>query len=47
MIQLEPVRDRYNKQTIFKICARFIDCIIEINNTQMDNAKDLDVVMLM
>ena len=25
----------------------FNDCIIEINNTQVDNAKDIDVVMLM
>ena len=25
----------------------FSDCISEINNTQIDNAKDLDVVMPM
>ena len=24
-----------------------IDCLIDINNTQLDNAKDLDVVMSM
>ena len=32
---------------IFKNYALFIDCISEINNTQTDHAKDLDVVMLM
>ena len=35
------------KEIIFKNCAPFTDCISEINNTQVDNAKDLDVVMLM
>ena len=32
---------------IFKNGAPFTDCIIEINNTQIDNAKDADVVMPM
>ena len=40
-------RDRNNKQGIFKNCAPFSDCITEINNTQVNNAKDLDVVMSM
>ena len=39
--------DRNNKQAIFKNCAPFVICITEINNTHVDNAKDLDVVMLM
>ena len=39
--------DRNNKQAILKTCAPFMDCITEINNTQVDNAKDLDVVMPM
>ena len=26
-------------------CAPFINCISEINNTQIDNAKDIDIVM--
>ena len=30
-----------NKKVIFKNCARFTDCIREINN----NAKDIDVIM--
>ena len=32
---------------IFKNCPPFINYIIEINNTQVDNAKDLDGVMPM
>ena len=39
--------DRTNKQAIYKNCAPFTDCITEINNTQVDNAKDTDVVILM
>ena len=34
-----------NKKVIFKNCAPFTDCICEINNTQVDNAKDIDIVM--
>ena len=36
-----------NKKVIFKNCARFTNCISEINNTQIDNAKDIDIVMPM
>ena len=36
-----------NKKVIFKICAPFTICISEINNTQVDNAKDIDIVMPM
>ena len=36
-----------NKKVIFKNCASFTNCIIEINNTQVDNAKDIDIVMPM
>ena len=36
-----------NKKVIFKNCAPFTNCISEINNTQIDNAKDLDIVMPM
>ena len=32
---------------VFKNCAPFINCISEINNTQIDNAKDIDIVMPM
>ena len=30
-----------------KNCAPFTNCISEINNTQVDNTKDTDIVMLM
>ena len=30
---------------IFKNCAPFTNCISEINNTQIDNAKDIDIIM--
>ena len=36
-----------NKKVIFKNCAPFNNCISEINNTQRDNAKDIDIVMPM
>ena len=39
--------DEINKGVIFKNCPPFTDCISEINNTQIDNAKDIDVVMPM
>ena len=37
--------DRRNKWLIFKNFAPFTDCISEINNTQIDNAKYINVVM--
>ena len=36
-----------NKKVIFKKCAPFTNCISEINNTQVDHAKDIDIVMPM
>ena len=36
-----------NKEVIFKNCALFTDCINEINNTQIDNNKDIHVVIPM
>ena len=35
-----------NKKVIFKNCAPFTNCISEIN-TQIDHAKDIDIVMPM
>ena len=35
------------KKVIFKNCAPFTDCISKIGNTQVDNAKNIDVVMPM
>ena len=37
--------DNNNKEVVLKNCASFTGCISEINNTQMDNAKDTDVVV--
>ena len=36
-----------NKKVIFKNCAPFTNCISKINNTQIDNAEYVDVVMNM
>ena len=36
-----------DKKVIFENCAPFTNCISEINNTQIDNAKDTDIVMPM
>ena len=36
-----------NKKVILKNCASFINCISQINHTEIDNAKYLDVVMPM
>ena len=33
------------KTVILKNCAPFTSCIIEINSTQVDYAKDIDIVM--
>ena len=35
------------KKVIFKTCAPFTNCISKINNTQVDNAKQLDIGMPM
>ena len=32
-----------NKKVVFKNCDSFTDCISDINNTQIDNAKHIDV----
>ena len=34
-------------QVMFKNSAQFTNCISKINNTQIDNAEDIDVVMPM
>ena len=36
-----------DKKVVFKNGAPFTDCISEINSTQIDNTKDIDVVMPM
>ena len=39
--------DERDKGVAFKNCAPFINCISEINHTQVHNAKDIDIVMPM
>ena len=39
--------DERNKGAIFKNCVRSIKSIIRINYTEVDNAQDIDTVMLM
>ena len=36
-----------NKKVIFKNCAPFTNCISKINNTQVDDAEHIDIVMPM
>ena len=36
-----------NKKVIFKNCSPFTNCISKINNTQIDNAEYIDIVMPM
>ena len=39
--------DEKDKGAVFKNCAQFTNCIIEINKIQIDNAKDIDILMPM
>ena len=43
----DPDVNNTNKKVIFKNCAPFINCISEINNTQVRNAQDINIVMPM
>ena len=36
-----------NKKVLFKNCTPFTICISKINNTEVDNAKDIDIVVPM
>ena len=36
--------NKRNKEVLFKNFAPFTNCLNEINNTQIDSAKDIDVV---
>ena len=38
--------DERKKGVIFKNCASFIICISKLNNTEKDNAQNIDIVML-
>ena len=39
--------DERNKGVIFKNCAPFTKCISKMNDTEIDNAQDIDIVMRM
>ena len=39
--------DGRNKGVTFKNCVPFTKCISKTNNTEIDNAKDIDIVMPM
>ena len=39
--------DERDKDVTFKNCAPFTKCISRTNNTDIDNAKDIDIVMPM
>ena len=39
--------DERDKGVAFKNCAPFLKCISRINNTDTDNAKDIDIVLAM
>ena len=44
--QLIEIRNNRNKKVILKNCVPFTDCLSKTNNMpQVDNAKDIDVVM--
>ena len=44
---VRPNVTKRNKEVTFKNNAPFINCISKINGIKIDNAEDLDVVMLM
>ena len=39
--------NKNDRKVIFKNCAPFTNCVSEINNTQIDNSKNIDIVMPM
>ena len=47
MIHAGAAANNTNKKVLSKNCAPFTNCMSEINNTQINNAKDIDIVMPM
>ena len=43
----ERQADERNKGVIFKNCAPFVKCISRINNREIDNTKDIDILIPM
>ena len=44
MLQQDKKEDEWDKGVIFKNCAPFITCKTETNNTEIGNAKDIDII---
>ena len=42
-----PIQIILIRKVIFKSCAPFTNCVSKINNIQVDNAKDIDIVIPM
>ena len=47
MKETDAAPNNANKKVILKNCAPFTKCMSRINNTQVDDAHDIDVVMPM
>ena len=47
MATKDAATNNASKKVIIAICAPFTNCISEINNTQVDNAKNFGVIMSM
>ena len=47
MLIMQIILRLAKKKLVFKNNAPFINCISNVNGVKIDNAKDLDVVMLM
>ena len=44
---IDPNNDAFDKKLTFKNNEPFVSCISKVNNTLIDNAEDLDIVMPM
>ena len=44
-VKVITIINKVIKELIFKNYASFTDCIGEINNIKIDNAKDVDIVI--
>ena len=42
---IAPATNNGDRKVIFKNCVPFTDCTSKTNKAQIDNAKDIDVVM--
>ena len=47
IIVTNPDNNVYDKKLAFKNNAPFTSCVSKVNNTLIDNAEDLDIVMFM